>query len=87
MGIGRVTFSSRGLCLAYGKYPKYQDLPSGHDGFKTILLYVLMWDKEIPPEDRKNSSEMRFCRISYEIIQVRGWNFLVPYQYFFSPTL
>ena len=25
--------------------------------------------------------------ISDEIIQVRGWNFLVPYQYFFSPTL
>ena len=46
-----------------------------------------MWDKEIPPEDQKNSSEMRLCRISDEIIQVRGWNFLVAYQYFFSPTL
>ena len=31
-----------------------------------------MWDKEIPPEDRKNSSEISLCRISYEIIQVRG---------------
>ena len=35
----------------------------------------------------ENSSEMRLCRISDEIIHVRGWNFLVPFQDFFLPTL
>ena len=36
------------------------------------MSYVLMWDKEIPPEDRKNSSEMRLCRISYELFRFEG---------------
>ena len=42
--------------------------------------YVLLWDKEIPPEDQNNSSETRHCRVSDEIIQVLGWDFLVPQQ-------
>ena len=48
--------------------------------------YVLLWDKEIPPEDQNNSSETRLCRVSEEIIRVRGWDFLVPQQYIMMDT-
>ena len=48
--------------------------------------YVLLWDKEIPPEDQNNSSETRLCRVSDEIIQVRGWDFRVPQQYIMMDT-
>ena len=48
--------------------------------------YVLLWDKEIPPEDQNNSSETRLCRVSGEIIQVLGWDFLVPQQYIMMDT-
>ena len=48
--------------------------------------YVLLWDKEIPPEDQNNSSETRLCRVSDEIIQVRGWEILVPQQYIMMDT-
>ena len=48
--------------------------------------YVLLWDKEIPPEDLNNSSETRLCRVSDEIIRVRGWDFLVPQQYIMMVT-
>ena len=49
-------------------------------GNKTNPSSVLLWDKEIPPEDQNNSSETRLCRVSDETIQVRGWDFLVPQQ-------
>ena len=48
--------------------------------------YVLLWDKDIPTEDQNNSSETRLCRVSDEIIQVRGWDFLVPQQYIMMDT-
>ena len=48
--------------------------------------YVLLWDKEIPPEDQNNSSETRLCQVSDKIIQVRGWDFLVPQQYIMMDT-
>ena len=40
----------------------------------------------IPPKDQNNSSETRLCRVSDEIIQVRGWDFLVPQQYVMMDT-
>ena len=48
--------------------------------------YVLLWDKKIPSEDQNNSSETRLCRVSDEIIQVRGWDFFVPQQYIMMDT-
>ena len=48
--------------------------------------YVLLWDKEIPPEDQNNSSETRPCRVSDKIIQVRGWDIIVPQQYIMMDT-
>ena len=53
---------------------------------KSIHHDVLLWDKEIPPEDQNNSSETRLFRVSDEIIQVRGWDFLVPQQYIMMDT-
>ena len=53
---------------------------------KEYPSYVLLWDKEIPPEDPNNSSETRLCRVSDEIIRVRGWDFLVPQQYIMMDT-
>ena len=35
-----------------------------------IKSIVLLWDEEAPPEDQNNSSEMRLCRVSDEIIRV-----------------
>ena len=49
-------------------------------------MYCCVWDKEIPPEDQNNSLETRLCRVSDEIIQVRGWDFLVPEQYIMMDT-
>ena len=55
-------------------------------GLRESFIYVLLWDKEIPPEDQNNSLETRLCRVSDEIIQVRGWDFLVPQQYIMMDT-
>ena len=44
----------RGLCLAYGKYPKYQNLPTGHnDGFKTILHMYSCGTRKFHPRTRR----------------------------------
>ena len=39
-----------------------------------------------PTKDQNNSSETRLCRVSDEIIQVRGLDFLVPQQYIMMDT-
>ena len=38
----------------------------------TPASFVLLLDKEIPPEDQNNSSETRLCRVIGEIIFARG---------------
>ena len=49
-------------------------------------INVLLWDKEIPPEDQNNSSETRLCQVFDKIIRVRGWDFLVQQQYIMIDT-
>ena len=52
-----------------------------------VSFIVLLWDKEIPPEDLNNFvRNSALCRVSDEIIQVLGWDFLVPQQYIMMDT-
>ena len=53
---------------------------------RTRIIRQKRGSAEIPPEDQNNSSETRLCRVSDEIILVRGWDFLVPQQYIMMDT-
>ena len=57
---------------------------SGLEQYLLLLLESVVLT--IPPEDLNNSSETRLCRVSDKIIQVRGWDFLVPQQYIMMDT-
>ena len=71
-GIGRVTFSSRSLCLAYGKYPKYQDLPSGHDGFKTILHMNWCGTRKLHPRTGRISQKWGSVEFLTKLFRFEG---------------
>ena len=53
---------------------------------KSILHMYKCGTRKSHPKDRNNSSETRLCRVSDEIIQVRGWDFLVLQQYIMMDT-
>ena len=89
--IGRVTFSSRGWWWAYVLLmANIQNTRIWHkDIMVGLRLSFICIDlgQGYSTRGLENSLEMRLCRISDEIIQVREWNFLVPYQDVFLPTL
>ena len=72
MGIGKVTFSSRGLYLAYGKYPKYQDLPSGHDGVKTILHMYWCGTRKFHPRTGRIRQKWGFVEFLMKLFRFEG---------------